>query len=327
MSAVPQQPTPFDSLALVNSFYGPGATACWYLMSLSCLISWTLHPRKRKVDAIASDFVAVVTFPTVASAHLVTQIRSWPTESSVNADTLEQKRASLAASLIITETYLSFCLVLLLPGHFAHRAPKRQSLLAVTGIFCVVSETYLHFGLPSIRNTPGVFERSFSGNSLPMLVLTLILVSVLVAIWILYLYILFRRRPPEPIAEPPPGADSDNEQAYGLANQPPQITVLAFMSLPLVFILFVFTVSSSFLALVLENYTAKRTIWSALRGIIDDIFPRTGAGIMDLDQTTALLAGITILGFSFYSAADAWYKRWWAEEKKRREESARWRIS
>ena len=47
---------------------------------------------------------------------------------------------------------------------------------------------------------------------------------------------------------------------------------------------------------------------------------------MDLDQAVALLAGMTVLGFSLYSAADARYKRWWADEKKRREETARQRV-
>ena len=68
-------------------------------------------------------------------------------------------RASLAASLIITETYLSLCNLLLLPGLFA-RTPKRLCLLATTGVFCIVSETYLYFALPSLRQTPGHFERT-----------------------------------------------------------------------------------------------------------------------------------------------------------------------
>lgn len=35
---------------------------------------------------------------------------------------------------------------------------------------------------------------------------------------------------------------------------------------------------------------------------------------------------MTVLGFSLYSAADARYRRWWAEEKERREETARQRM-
>jgi hypothetical protein len=47
---------------------------------------------------------------------------------------------------------------------------------------------------------------------------------------------------------------------------------------------------------------------------------------MDLDQAVALFAGMTVLGLSLYRAADARYKRWWVEEKERREETARQRI-
>jgi hypothetical protein len=135
MSTTVQQSSPSDSLALVNSFYGPGATACWYLTCLSSLISWTLHPKKRTADAITNDFIVLATFPTVASAHLITQIRSWPSELSVDDETLEQMRASLAASLIITETYLSLCIILILPGLFGRTS---QASMPPRGDWCLL---------------------------------------------------------------------------------------------------------------------------------------------------------------------------------------------
>jgi hypothetical protein len=325
MSTAIQQPSPFDSLALVNSFYGPGATACWYLTCFSSLVSWTLHPSKRTADAITTDFIALATFPTVASAHLITQIRSW--QSSVNDETLEQMRASLAASLIIAETYLSLCILLMLPGLFAP-TPKRHCLLAVTGGFCVLSETYLYFALPSIRNAPGVFERSFIIDSLPLLVLILVLVSVLVGILLAYIYRLFRRGRPEPIAEPPSGADSDTEDDYGLANKPRDVVIFTYLSLPFMFLSLALSVSPQTLDLfsLVNIYWEKKTIWTGGLSLLDEFFPRTEASIMDLDQTVALLAGMTVLGFSLYSTADARYNRWLAEEKKRREETARQRV-
>jgi hypothetical protein len=330
MSTAVQESSPSDSLALVNSFYGPGATACWYLTCLSSLISWTLHPKKRMADAITNEFIALATFPTVASAHLITQIRSWPSESSVNDETLEQMRASLAASLIITETYLSLCIILILPGLFG-RTPKRLCLLAVTGIFCVLSETYLYFALPSIRNAPGVFERSFIIDSLPLLVLILVLVSVLAGLLLLYIYVLIRRIRPQPIAEPPPGADSDTEDIYELANRPQPPLILSHLALPFMALSFVLSGSSPALDLLslqslVKIYGEKKTIWTGRRSFLDEFFPRTEASITDLDQAVALLAGMTILGFSLYSTADALYKRWWAEEKERREGIARQEI-
>jgi hypothetical protein len=327
MSSATQQPSLSDSLALVNSFYGPGATACWYLTCFSRLISWTLHPRKRVADTITSDFIAQVTFPIVASAHLITQIRSWPLESSINDEASAQLRASLAASLIITETYLSLCIILILPGLFA-RTPKRLCLLAVTGIFCVFSETYLYFALPSIRHAPGVFERTFIIDSLPLLVLILVLVSVLVGFLLAYIYFLFGRSRPEPIAEPPPGADLDTLDDYGLANKPPEIILLTLWALPFGFL----SISASGTSTILDLFSLasrckeKKTIWTGRRTFIDEFFPRTEASVMDLDQAVAMLAGMTVLGFSLYSAADARYKKWWAEERERREANARRRI-
>jgi hypothetical protein len=317
MSTAIQQASSSDSLALVNSFYGPGATACWYLTCFSSLISWTLHPRKRTADTITTDFIALATFPTVASAHLITQIRSWPLESSVKDETLEQMRASLAASLIITETYLSLCIILILPGLFT-RVPKRLCLLAVTGVFCVLSETYLYFALPSIRNARGVFERSFIIDSFPLLVLILVLVFILVGLLLAYIYVLFGRSRPEPIAELSPSADSDNAAMS-------QIAVLTILGLPFTFLSALSSGTPATLDLfsLVEIYWEKRTIWTGRRSFLDEFFPKTEASIMDLDQAVALLAGMTVLGFSFYSTADARYKKWLAEEKERRDEIAR----
>ena len=45
------------------------------------------------------------------------------------------------------------------------------------------------------------------------------------------------------------------------------------------------------------------------QSFIAEFFPRIDASIMDLDQAVALLAGMTVLGFTLYGAAHAWYKK------------------
>jgi hypothetical protein len=55
---------------------------------------------------------------------------------------------------------------------------------------------------------------------------------------------------------------------------------------------------------------------------VHEFFPETDTGIMELDQAVALLAGITVLGFSLYSTADERYKMWWETEKRSRESAA-----
>ncbi|KAE9368007.1 hypothetical protein N431DRAFT_514697 [Stipitochalara longipes BDJ] len=225
MSASTQQPRLSDSLALVNSFYGPGATACWYLTWFSSLITKTIHPTKRTVDDITSDVIAIVTFPAVASAHMLTQIQIWPSETSLNA--------------------------------------------------------------------PGIFERTFIIDSLALLILILISASILVGLLLVYLCVLFSRSWPKPVAVPLSTENIEN-QARGLKTDhdyvlPHYTTYLLYLS----------------------RFIERNPIWTERWSFFDDFFPKTEANIMDLDQVVALLAGMTVLGFSLYSAADARYKRWW----------------
>lgn len=93
-------------------------------------------------------------------------------------------------ALIITETYLSLGISLLIPGLFA-RTPKRSCLLAMSGVFCVMSETYLYFALPSLSHAPGVFECTFIVHSPALLVFILILASLDFSLLLVYLFVLF----------------------------------------------------------------------------------------------------------------------------------------
>lgn len=288
MSNASQAPAPSDSLALVNSFYGPGATACWYLTCLACLISWTIHPRKRIKDSITNDMIALIIFPTVASAHLITQVRSWPPSSIIDDKTRVQMLASLAASLIIIETYLFLCVVLLSPGLLA-RVPRRLSLLGTTGIFCVASETYLYFSLPETRHASGVFERSFIIDSLPILVMVLVLASTLLALLLAYIYFLVGKFRPLP-------DDEALEDEFGLANKPRQSQFLTFLASPVMFVSFLISSAPEVLDLSKP--------WTGRHSFLEEFFPRTESSIMDLDQAVALFAGLAVLGFSLYSAAD-----------------------
>jgi len=58
------------------------------------------------------------------------------------------------------------------------------------------------------------------------------------------------------------------------------------------------------------------------KSLVHEFFPETDTGIMELDQAVALLAGMTVLGFSLYSTADERYKIWWEKEKRSRESAA-----
>lgn len=181
--------------------------------------------------------------------------------------------------------------------HFV-RTPKRLWLLALTGIFCVLSETYLYFAIPSIRHAPGVFERSFIVDSLLLLVLILVLVSNLFGFLLVYMYLLFRKSWPEPIAELPPGPDSNTNDDFGLADKHLQALGLTYSAMPFMFLLLGCSCSLPILDLLVIIYRETKTTWTGRRSFVDEFFPRTETSIKDLDQTVALLAGMSVLGFS-----------------------------
>lgn len=64
-----------DQYAIISSFYGPGAAACWYLTFISVLLSWLFHAERSVSGFIDEDLIAIVTFPAVAAGHILWQIR------------------------------------------------------------------------------------------------------------------------------------------------------------------------------------------------------------------------------------------------------------
>jgi len=238
----------------------------------------------------------------------------------------------MSASLTITETYLSLCIILLVPIVLL-QSIKRIVLLALTGLFCVASETYVFFAISSIRNKAGIFNRSFIIDSLPTLVTILGLVFILVLMLLYFIVLTFKR--PEPRAEPPPDADPEVQSIYRLANEAHDgqnnkirtLTYITILYLPLGFISGMFSISPAVMDLVPSLAPSlARIVPTRGRSLVHEFFPETDISIMDLDQAVALLVGMTVLGFSLYSTADEIYKAWLEEEKKARESAARRRV-
>jgi hypothetical protein len=126
--------SPSDSLSLASSFYGPGAVAYWYLTFLSCLVSRTFNPKKGESDSITSDFITLITYPTVSSTHLIAQVQSYLYLGASDLVTLRQRLVSIGASLAITDVYMTFCIFLLLPTT-PRNSFKHTLLLALSGKF------------------------------------------------------------------------------------------------------------------------------------------------------------------------------------------------
>jgi hypothetical protein len=126
-----------DRYELVSSLYGPGTVIGWYLILISCFVSWTVHPKKRVSDTINSDFIAVLTMPTVAAGHLVFQrwanSSSWEEMRTTENPELLKLLAALAAPFIIVETFVFLWPVLLFPA-IIYRCQKRSFFVAAVGI-------------------------------------------------------------------------------------------------------------------------------------------------------------------------------------------------
>jgi hypothetical protein len=330
-----------DLYSLVSSLYGPGATVCWYLTVLSCLASWTLHPKKRVSGSIDPDFVALLTFPTVAAGHLISQVYGFPgsnNEMIITEDpTLLKLVVAIEASLNIAETYMPICVVLFLIA-IGFKCIKRALSLALTGLFCLSAEGYLFLSIPNkfhtIRSLSRPFLINFAGIFIAIVVLLIVLLAITVGLTIMF----YVRRPGstnagdvepeesielESVAGPESVVGTENvaelearllleinayRPAFLDSRHANLISLLALIFLPFSAlgsgfpgIFYIFSVPASGLLSWLQAAGSR---------LIRSIFPRTNVSIKELDQAVAILAGGTVLGFSLYSAADAWYQIW-----------------
>ncbi len=161
MSKTPD--TQQERLALVSSLYGTGTVLYWMLIGLSCLISWTLHPRKRRSGSVDDDLVAFLSFGFVARGHLVSQTCTFPAgvdaSLSMAHPALLQHIAALEASIKVTETSMQICVILFLAA-VCFKCVRRACLIALDGLFGLSAELYLRIRLGSLTDDL-TFQRAF----------------------------------------------------------------------------------------------------------------------------------------------------------------------
>lgn len=314
--ATPDSDLP-DRYNLVSSLYGPGTTACWYLTALSCLVSWTLHPKKRKSGSLDSDFIAVLTFPAVAAGHLISQIHDYPDNKAelltTNDPDLLLRIAAIEAPLNITETSMpTFVLMFILAVYF--RCIKRAIYIALVGLFCAAAESYMFFVTWSVGNSQQNLSRPFLVNfawiSIGILALLFTLLTFTLGLLLMF---CFKRRP-HPF-RPSTLAECAALREYQRRHPDPYedihlqiISSVAFLVLPFGMI----GSLSPLLVHTLANSSDRFSSWickAAIR-LVQGLFPRTNVSIMDIDQAVAVLAGATVLGFGLYGAANAHYQKW-----------------
>lgn len=186
-----------EEYALVSSLYGPGTIACWYLTILSVLITWTVHPRKRKTGSIDVDLVAILTLPTVAAGHLVSQIstlmREYKNAPEWKPDTgrLTQTIAAIEAPFSVVESWMAMSVVLVLVALWTS-CIRRAIAVAVIGLTCFAAESYVgDSGLEKLGlryqpadhegNVEATFTRSFVADFLGLMIAILVILSMCAA--------------------------------------------------------------------------------------------------------------------------------------------------
>ena len=191
MATAPSQPQ--SQLALVSSLYGPGTITCWYLTTLSVLVSWTLHPQKRKSGSIDVDLIAVLTLPAVAAGHLVSQFRGFlhqyrtaQASGSVDGKYI-QSIAAIEAPFNVTETFMAISVILFIVAAWMY-CIRRAISVGVIGLMCFTVECSIHFSSFTdlgLRYRPGIsvddypaFSRFFVADFAGLVIAILVILSL-----------------------------------------------------------------------------------------------------------------------------------------------------
>ena len=355
-------PQPQSQRALVSSLYGPGTITCWYLTTLSVLLSWTLHPQKRKSGSIDVDLIAVLTLPAVAAGHLVSQFRGFLHQDgrtvrgasdisrSVDDGNYLQSIAAIEAPFNVTETFMAISVILFIVAALMF-CIRRAILVGLIGLLCFIVECAIHFSSFTdlgLRYRPGVsaddhptFSRFFVADFAGLVIAILVVLSLC---GVISAAIAFYMLLPPKIASsgPRPDVEGGNEAAPGartplgsgasvveatrsvetihetqLRRNPGEsslrsITMVTILFLPLSLVASVMPLAWPSTRQDSASATASpwQTLDESIHRLGRNLFPRTACSVTDLDQGVAAAAGATVLGFSIYSVAKAYYKIW-----------------
>ena len=195
--------------ATVSSLYGPGTVSCWYLTTFSVLISWTLHPHKRKSGSIDVDLIATLTLPVVAAGHLISQARlllyrhAFDLYEPIDIESV----AAIEAPFVIVEIFMQISVILFLIAAW-RRAFRRAIITGLVGLLCFAVECYIHFSnFPKLnlqhhpKAQPHVtFHRYFVADftAITIAITVLLVVVSLLSTAIPVVYARFNQEQPRP---------------------------------------------------------------------------------------------------------------------------------
>ncbi|CAD6569606.1 MAG: hypothetical protein ASARMPREDX12_002739 [Alectoria sarmentosa] len=141
---IPSGDSNVNVYATVSSLYGPGTVSCWYLTTFSVLISWTIHPHKRKSGSIDVDLITTLTLPVVAAGHLISQARLLLYRHAFDLYEPIYSVAAIEAPFVIVEIFMQISVILFLIAAW-RRALRRLVITGLVGLLCFAVECYIHF--------------------------------------------------------------------------------------------------------------------------------------------------------------------------------------
>jgi len=286
-----------ERFELVSSLYGPGNIICWFLLLASVLLSWTANPATARRDIITNDFIAVLTMPLVAVAHLLHQVlyRQPRAESLRHLLTSRYRDdvrsvAAIEAPLAVCDTFIAWAALLLFLAMRRNQLKRKLAVFTV-GLLCLPAELLLwRSGVPyGAANSSLTRPYLSQSNSLALVIGTWHLLILLVYIFevafgvlVSALYLGRHREVHESATESP-----------SLARK----------------ILWPGRVSS-WMSAVSAAVIAASSIWikygsmypSEWRFHAFRFIPKSTVELSELDQVVAVLGGLTTLVFSAYDA-------------------------
>lgn len=229
-AAIPSNGPNVNAYATVSSLYGPGTVSCWYLTTFSVLISWTLHPYKRKCGSIDVDLIATLTLPVVAAGHLILQVRLLLDRHATDLYEPFYSVAAIEAPFVIVEIFMQISVILFLIAAW-RRALRRIIITGLVGLLCFAVECYIHFSnFPrlNLRYNPEArphvaFHRYFVADftAITIAIIVLLVVVSLLSTAIPVVYASYNQEQPRPSRD-------DNRRTDPAALQAMSVTARAY---------------------------------------------------------------------------------------------------
>ncbi|KAI9706676.1 MAG: hypothetical protein M1836_003686 [Candelina mexicana] len=307
-----------QELSKVNTLYGPGTILGWYITILAVIISWTLHPKKRRPDSLSVDLIAVLTLPSVALVHFISLMRhqrSWrirdkPYSKSLYHwdESLRREQFAAYAPFHVMRAFLHISFVL----YFTSRplvCVKRSSLVLWLALAC--ANPILMFSHMFLMDIGG--PNYHDGGPI-----VIDWVNWLVPLWVPGIF-SFLMLPCICVDNMGIGFISSNEwdgdEALPINNTEeiesqdtncPRDHVPTYLEQGVATWNFIMPPVCIFATIMLTpGFLISQTRRSK---VLAFIFPESNSSLNDLDQAVAACAGASVLLFNLYSAASALYK-------------------